>query len=186
MRGHAFRMHRFLKKGYKAVFCLGLCACSQIEPTAQSKDLPELTDREMWNWSTRVMDRGRSRAHLRAGHFVQAKETGPAEFAGGVAIVFFNTHGDTVSTLSADRGVIDATGEDMKVYGSVVVIARDSTQLHTDSLRWNRDLDRIIGEGQVRIVRPDGWETGIGFDASSDLKQWTLKQVNTRMTRKNR
>ena len=177
-------MRRFLKKGYKAVFCLGLCACSQIEPTAQSKDLPEPIDREMWAWSTQVMDRGRSRAYLQAGHFVQANETDQAEFEGGVAIVFFNTQGDTVSVLSADRGIIDASGANMKVFGSVVVVARDSTQLQTDSLHWNRDRDRIVGEGRVMIIRPDGWETGIGFDASSDLKQWTLKQVNTQIKRR--
>ncbi|MDP6038943.1 MAG: LPS export ABC transporter periplasmic protein LptC [Candidatus Latescibacteria bacterium] len=179
-------MRRFLKKGCRVVFCLGLCACSQIEPTAQSEDLPASSDREMWAWSTQVMDRGRPRAHLQAGHFVQAKDTEQAEFAGGVAIVFFDAHGDTVSILSADRGMIDASGENMKVFGSVVVVARDSTQLQTDSLHWNRDRDRIVGDGQVEIIRPDGWETGVGFDASSDLKQWTLKHVNTQMKRRNR
>ena len=108
----------------------------------------------------------------------------PARFSDGVRVVFFNAQGDTVSTLRAERGEINASGDDMKVFESVVVVARDCTQLQTDSLRWQRDENRIMGEGHVTISRPDGIETGVGFNASSDLKKWTLLFVNTRMRRK--
>ena len=108
----------------------------------------------------------------------------PRGFPMASRVAFFNAQGDTVSTLSAERGEINASGDDMKVFGSVVVVARDCTQLQTDSLRWQREEDRIMGEGHVTISRPDGTETGVGFNASSDLKQWTLLFVNTRMRRK--
>ena len=175
-------MRRFLKKTSEVLLCT-LCACAsadRIEQTANEAPI----NREMWHWSTHITNRGKSRAQVRAGSFQQVSEDEPARFFDGVRVVFFSAQGDTVSTLRAERGEINASGDDMKVFGSVVVVARDCTQLQTDSLRWQRDENRIMGEGYVTISRPDGTETGVGFNASSDLKQWTLLFVNTRMRRK--
>ena len=176
------RMRRLLKKVSEVLLC-ALCACAPVEQMEQAVDSVPV-NRELWHWSTHITDRGKSRAQVRAGSFQQVSEDEPARFSDGVQVVFFNSQGDTVSTLKAERGRINASGDDMQVFGSVVVVARDCTQLQTDSLRWQRDEDRIMGEGYVTISRPDGTETGVGFNASSDLKQWTLLFVNTRMRRK--
>ena len=176
-------IHRFLKKASEVLLCT-LCACTPADRVEQQAVEETLVNREMWHWSTRITDRGKSRAQVQAGSFQQVSEDEPARFSDGVRVVFFNSQGDTVSTLSAERGEINASGDDMKVFGDVVVVARDRTQLQTDSLRWQRDEDRIMGEGYVMISRPDGTETGVGFNASSDLKQWTLLFVNTQMRRK--
>lgn len=175
-------MHRFLKKASEVLLC-ALCACAPDDRVEQAVEETPV-NREMWHWSTHITDRGKSRAQVRAGSFQQVSEDEPVRFSDGVRVVFFNSQGDTVSSLSAERGEINAAGDDMQVFGSVVVVARDCTQLQTDSLRWQRDEDRIMGEGHVTISRPDGTETGVGFNASSDLKQWTLLFVNTRMRRK--
>ena len=176
-------MRRFLKKASEVLLC-ALCACAPADQEEKQAVDTAAVNREMWHWSTQITDRGKSRARVRAGSFQQVSENEPARFSDGVRVAFFNAQGDTVSTLSAERGEINASGDDMKVFGSVVVVARDCTQLQTDSLRWQREEDRIMGEGHVTISRPDGTETGVGFNASSDLKQWTLLFVNTRMRRK--
>ncbi|MDE2800877.1 MAG: LPS export ABC transporter periplasmic protein LptC [Gemmatimonadota bacterium] len=175
-------IRRFLKKASKVLLCT-LCACASADRIEQAANEGPV-NREMWHWSTHITDRGKSRAQVSAGSFQQVSEDEPARFSDGVRVVFFNAQGDTVSTLRAERGEINASGDDMKVFESVVVVARDCTQLQTDSLRWQRDENRIMGEGHVTISRPDGTETGVGFNASSDLKQWTLLFVNTRMRRK--
>ena len=175
-------MCRFPKKAAEVLLCI-LCACAPVDQIEHpAKETP--VNREMWQWSTRITDRGKSRAQVWAGSFQQVSENEPARFSDGIRVVFFNAQGDTVSSLSAERGEINASGDTMQVFGSVVVVARDSTQLQTDALRWQRDEDRIMGEGHVTISRPDGLETGVGFNASSDLKQWTLLFVNTQMRRK--
>lgn len=161
--------------------CLcALCACAPADRTQRAADETP-AKREMWGWSTQVTDRGSARARVRAGHFQQATERDPAQFSDGVQVAFFDSDGDTVSILRAERGEINAAGDDMKVFGSVIVMARDSTQLQTDSLRWQREEDRITGDGHVTLSRPDGVETGVGFDAASDLKRWTLNFVQTQI-----
>ena len=159
--------------------------CSPVEEIPGGADAPEsgvVPVQELWDWTTMVTQAGRKRALVRADYLMRLQQPDQSAFEGMVAVVFFNARGDTASTLTAQRGRISAAGEEMVVLGQVVVLAQDSTRLETDSLRWHRDQDRIVGDGQVRIFRPDGWETGVGFEASSDLKRWTLNEVHTKVT----
>ena len=94
---HELVMHRLLKKASEILLC-ALCACAPVEQTEQAVDgVP--VNREMWEWSTHITDRGKSRAQVRAGSFQQVSKDEPARFSDGVRVVFFNSQGDTVSTL---------------------------------------------------------------------------------------
>jgi LPS export ABC transporter protein LptC len=166
------------------IFCICFLGCNHNNQINDHKDDQTvlLPNQEMWHWSTVVTRGGKKRAYVRADHFIRIDQPEQTIFDGQVQVVFFDNDGDTVSLLNALRGQIDADGSQMAVAGQVVVMARDSTRLETDSLRWNREQNRIFGDGEVLLSRPDGMETGVGFEATSDLKRWTLKQVQTRVT----
>lgn len=157
--------------------------CHALEehvPPPKSSPSPDLV---MRGWETVVVRQGQNRVKVRADSLMRSHAQGNAHFFGRVNVVFFDGQGDTASVLSASRGMVDAESRHITVAGQVVVLARDSTRLETDSLRWDREKERILGEGLVSIFRPEGREQGIGFDASADLKQWTLKQVQTQVNR---
>ncbi len=86
-----------------------------------------------------------------------------------------------VSELTARQAEIDEESGDMVAMGEVALVAANGTRLETDTLRWNRETDRIKGNGRMTLRRPDGEETGVGFEASSDLKWWKMHQVSTRL-----
>ena len=67
----------------------------------------------------------------------------------GVRVFFFNSAGDTVSTLKALSGEINEQTNRMIVSGTVVLVSQDSTRLETDTLQWDRETERITGDGQV-------------------------------------
>lgn len=184
---NALHLALFLRKFrrvHSAIALLLAAGCAPVETPggAEVPDSGALPAQELWHWTTVVTQQGRKRALVRADYLMRTQEPDLSVFEGPVSVVFFDANGDTASTLTAQRGRISAVGEEMAVQGQVVVLARDSTRLETDSLSWRRDLDRIVGDGQVRIFRPDGWETGVGFEASSDLKRWTLNEVHTKVT----
>ena len=85
--------------------------------------------------------------------------------------------------LTANRAEIDEETGDLMVAGNVLLASTDSTRLETDTLRWLREDEKVSGDGQVTIRRPDGRETGVGFEATSDLKRWTLHRVTTHLAR---
>ena len=121
-------------------------------------------------------------ATVAAGRFRKYESAKRAELDGGVRVIFYDSAGEKkVSELTARRAEIVEKTWDMLVSGEVMLVAVDSTRLATDLLRWHRKSEKITGEGQVTISRPEGVETGVGFEASSDLKRWTLRQVTTRL-----
>jgi hypothetical protein len=101
----------------------------------------------------------------------------------GVEVAFFDAAGKRVSLLRCRVGVVTQRDRNTLALGSVVVTATDSTILETEALRWENESERIYGDGPVTIRRPDGLETGIGFESSPDLKRWSMRDVITRKRR---
>lgn len=156
--------------------------CYEVPDSFPSKDLDESPQLALKDWETVVFKSGQVRVHLQADSLGQTNKQGLAHFQGNIQVVFFKNNGDTASVLNAQRGYVGSDGHDLSIAGDVSVFAADSTRLETDSLRWDREKERIYGEGLVSIFRPEGHEQGIGFDASEDLKQWTLREVKTHVT----
>ena len=168
---------------YLCLFCLGLLRCTPVETPPPFEDTTvDQPDQEAWGWSTLVTRAGRKRAKVKAEHFLKFDSSRKAELNGGVEVVFYNRSGnEVVSKLTAYQAQIDEESENMVVTGNVILVSKDSTRLETESLMWERETDRISGKGTVTLRRPDGVETGVGFEASSDLKRWTMHQVITRL-----
>ena len=141
-------------------------------------------DHEAWGWTTVLTEEGRKRAAISAAHFQKFVGSEKTTLDDGISVIFYNAVGsEPVSRLTAREAEIDERTGNMVVVGEVLLISRDSIRLETDTLLWRREDRTITGPGKVVIRRPDGLETGVGFQASSDLKQWTLRQVATRFGR---
>ena len=158
--------------------------CTRIDDMpARTEPSEKHPDQEIWGWKTAVTEGGRRRVVVSAGHYRKYDRSRKAELDGGVTVQFLDASGKQVSRLTASKAEIDEKSRDMVVSGDVMLLAEDSTRLETDSLHWHHQSERITGEGRVTIRRPDGIETGVGFEATSDLKRWTLRQVITRLGR---
>lgn len=159
-----------------------MLACAPVETPPQTQEAEsDRPDQEAWGWSTRVTRSGKIRAEITAAHFLKFDSSRLAQLNGGVEVSFYDRTGRGVSRLTADRAEIDENSSDILVYGNVILVSHDSSRLETESLTWVRETDKIAGEGKVTLRRPDGIETGVGFEASSDLKRWTMNQVITRL-----
>jgi len=157
-----------------------MCQCHPLDEPVALQEVQAKPYLIMKQWETVVTRKGLKRITVRADSLSRTSVKSEALFKGDVRVVFWGANGDTVSILSASHGVVDPDGDQISVFGNVVV-ASDSTRLLTDSLRWDREQERIFGDGIVSIFRPEGREQGIGFEATADLKQWTLRQVETHL-----
>ena len=171
---------------YSFAICLFFfvsAACSPSpEPSPPDTTIPRPPDQEAWGWNTVVTRNGRKRAEVAAGHFRKYDRTLTALLDSGVAVSFYDGPGlKQVSVLTARQAEIHEESGDMLATGQVAVVATNGTRLETDTLRWNRDTDMITGNGRMTLWRPDGEETGVGFEASSDLQWWKMRQVSTRL-----
>ena len=168
--------------GIFLIFALISC-CSPPTRHSSSHEISKPPDQEAWGWNTVVTRNGRKRAEVAAGHFRKYDRTLTALLDSGVAVSFYDGSGrNKVSELTAlEAEIHEATGE-LVAMGQVAVVASNGTTLETETLRWNRETDRINGNGRMTLTRPDGEETGVGFEASSDLTWWKMHQVSTRLS----
>ena len=164
------------------VLCLIGLGCGEPEaPPQRPPPADTRPDQEAWGWTTVLTEEGRKRAVISAAHFQKFAGSEKATLDEGISVAFYDAAGnEPVSRLTARQAEIDERTGNMVVAGEVLLISRDSIRLETDTLLWRRDDRTITGPGPVVVRRPDGFETGVGFQASSDLKQWTLRQVVTR------
>ena len=159
-----------------------LAGCTPSSEPSSSHTVFEPPDQEAWGWNTVVTRNGRKRAEVAAGHFRKYDRTLTALLDSGVAVSFYDgSRMKRVSELTAIQAEIDEESWDMVAMGEVALVANNGTRLETDTLRWSRETDRITGNGRMTLRRPDGEETGVGFEASSDLKWWKMRQVSTRL-----
>lgn len=81
-----------------------------------------------------------------------------------------------VSTLTADRGVLLQSTDDLEARGNVKVVAEDGAVLRTEVLFWDHQGARIHTEEPVEITRGNDVIRGIGMEADPGLDQVDLKR----------
>lgn len=169
----------------RSLFMALVVSCARVEeqPPGVVLQAPAGADQEAWGWQGVVTRSGVRRVVIRAGRFRHYGLSRVDSLDGGVTVEFYGAEGNRASVLNARSGVLDEGSRRVEALGRVRVSASDSTTMETESLRWDDEGGRICGEGAVAIRRPEGTETGIGFEATPDLRRWSMRDVTTRKTR---
>ncbi|MCE5250897.1 LPS export ABC transporter periplasmic protein LptC [bacterium] len=104
-----------------------------------------------------------------------------------ISIQFFNKEGKRASTLTARHGEVWGLFEQvdsLKATGDVVIVSDErNAKMETQDIRWIAASHKIFSDSRVRLSTEDAVEEGIGFEASDDLKTYTMKNVTGEITR---
>lgn len=91
-------------------------------------------------------------------------------------VIFYDGEGRESSRLTALSGVVDEDSGEMTAREKVRLISTEGDTLTTEELVYSREKDRVWGPGFVRLAKPDRVLTGIGFEASSDLTDYEVRE----------
>lgn len=177
-RGRLIRRTRWL------VVWAGVASCTQPAPESPPDrgDRVEAPDQEAWDVTKRVTRNGKLRATISSPHLQKYDRERVSRLDGGVTVSFFSPRsGRILSTLTSAKASIYEERRIITATDSVILVSSSGSTLYTDTLRWEEETERIQGPSTVRIEGAHGIETGIGFNATSDLSSWTLNQVVTRI-----
>jgi len=94
----------------------------------------------------------------------------------GVKIDFYRVNEELYSTLTADRGTVNTTSNDMVAQGHVLVVSKDGAKLETNLLRWDNARQKIMSDDSVRITRGKTVMTGIGLESDPSLEHVVIKE----------
>jgi len=173
----------FLLRSVLFAVLLSLGCGEKKNASAPGSSERELPDQESWDSQVKVWNLGEPLAVIRAGHVRTYEKKGLIEIDEGLCIDFFGEDGGPVARLTAERGTMDEGTMNVTAAGRVVVISEQGDTLRTDLLRWANAQGKIYGDGTVEIATKVVVETGVGLEASPDLRSWTMRKILGRVRR---
>ncbi len=89
--------------------------------------------------------------------------------------------GELASVLSARRGILDMTTNNMEATGNVIVTSTKGSRLETEELHYLSPTGKVtkgkfITEEFIKITEPDRITTGYGLEIDSDLENAKIKR----------
>jgi LPS export ABC transporter protein LptC len=87
-----------------------------------------------------------------------------------------------VSTLTADKAVINTETNDTQVEGHIELITENGSKLETEKLNWDPDTDEIKTDARVHIYKGSDDITAIGMVADTQLNNVRfMRDVRTKV-----
>jgi LPS export ABC transporter protein LptC len=81
-----------------------------------------------------------------------------------------------VSTLTADKAVINTETNATQAEGHVELITENGSKLETEKLLWDPDTDRIMTDARVHIYKGMDDITAVGLEADTQLNNIRFKK----------
>ncbi len=114
------------------------------------------------------------------------------EFRRGICMT---TYTDTLSlvdaTITANYAIYYERQKLWEAKGNVVIIKNNRkegdttvtglTEIYTQQLFWNATTQKIYSNVDTKVLQPDGWHFGVGFDADENLKNIHFRKYSSEM-----
>lgn len=114
------------------------------------------------------------------------------EFRRGIKMT---TYTDSLSlvdaTITANYAIYYERQKLWEAKGNVVIIKNNRkegdtivtglTEIYTQQLFWNASTKKIYSNVDTKVLQPDGWHFGVGFDADDDLKNIHFRKYSSEM-----
>ncbi|MXX37738.1 MAG: hypothetical protein F4Y91_11945 [Gemmatimonadetes bacterium] len=155
--------------------CCGavLWACGAGEVPEEPLQIPEV-DGEAWDAHIELGRPG-YRIEIRAAYLREFSKSEQVVATGGVEVAF---RGDeAVSTLRAERLVLEHKRDRFGVAGGVVLQAGDSLEVQSDTLLWESVHEQLRIPGALRVEVSQGREWGRNLTSNFAVDAWSLEAV---------
>lgn len=144
----------------------------QVTPT----DMP---DQEGWNSTVTSTKEGRIEAILKYGHMMRYSEKKLAKFDEGIKVDFYQADGKHSSLLTAERGELNESNNDVVGMGNVVVISDTGVTLYTQRLAYRQATGKIFTDEEIMLTTTDGDTLyGTGFESEPGLEHYVIKKAH--------
>ena len=174
-------MHRLIRDSIAAMtlLLLVIAGCEKEQPGVA--DRSELPDQQFTNSRTVITENGVTTAIVEARHVDVYEERNYTVIRDSIRIDFFNKDGKRVSTLTADNGEVWGLFEQvdsLKATGDVVIMSEErNAKMETPEILWLASIHKVFAD-TVRLSTEDAVEEGVMFEATDDLKSYTMKNVS--------
>jgi LPS export ABC transporter protein LptC len=163
---------------YALFLFVGLFGCNsdnQSTSMPESKTTAPMPDQEAWNSVIKATTNGQLRAVVNYGHMSRFSQRKVVNLDQGIRVVFYDSNGKETSVLTAGRGEMDETSNDMSAFDHVVVVSDSGITLHTEQLLYSDQKNCINSKTNVMLTKPEGDILyGTGFTSDPQMNHYRL------------
>jgi len=166
----------------------GLSSCGELSQKQSKQVNKALQDSltsstETWGVDMEIIEEGLKKIRLQgssAATFTDKKEN-ETRIKGPVKIQVFDSAGAVKTHVFSNRAVYRADKAIFEFYGDVRVNTADNRHLESEYLKWAQDDNKISTPKFVIITTPTDSIAGTGFEGSTDLTNYTIKEPKGRV-----
>lgn len=115
------------------------------------------------------------------------------EFRRGIKMTTYTQDSTNLvdATITANYAIYYENQRLWEAKGNVIIIKNNRkdgdttvtshTEIYTQQLFWNATTKKIYSNVDTKILQPDGWHFGVGFDAYEDLKNIHFRKYSSEM-----
>ncbi len=138
---------------------------------------------ETWDVNMELIEEGEKKIVLTGSYAAtySTKQVNETHIQGPVHIDVFDSAGVITTRVDSDRAVYRAEQSEFELFGNVRVNTSDDRHLESEYLRWDQGSNRISTPEFVIITTPTDSIAGTGFNGTTDLSTYTIKQPKGRV-----
>lgn len=167
----------------------GIYGCGELSQE-QSKQVDEAlkdsltSTTESWNINMEIMEEGLKKVQLwgsYAATYTNKENKNETRIKGPVKIHVFDSAGTVKTRVFSDRAVYQPQDAIFELFGDVRVNTEDERHLESEYLKWQQGSNQITTPKFVIITTPTDSIAGTGFEGSTDLTDYTIKEPKGRV-----
>lgn len=166
------------------VSAIALTSCGDLSET-QSRRVQEalddtlLSSTESWDVDMELNEEGVKKVRLRGSYAAtyNLEELKETRIKGPVFIQVFDSTGSVETRVTSEKAVYRAENAEFELYGNVVVRTVEGRRLESEYLAWHQAENRVSTPRFVIITTPSDSIAGNGFEGTTDLSEYTIKEV---------
>ncbi len=161
---------------FALIFALNMLGCSKLSDTEKPQGPKESYPLALYDDSTTLRMREGSRLSwvMRTLRLVKHDRSDRIE-ARPVDLRVYDSTGSEMVHVTSDSGTVDEAVTFLAAIGHVHGHSHKGVDIRADSLRWNKNENRISTESKVRVISEDGDTLrGVGFVSDANLDNWQI------------
>lgn len=138
---------------------------------------------ETWNVDMEIIEDGLTKIRLMGSYAAtyNTEEVNETRIKGPVTIQVFDSSGTIKTRALSDRAVYKAEEAIFELYGNVRINTEDNRHLESEYLKWKQNKEMINTPKFVIITTPTDSIAGTGFEGTTDLTNYSIKEPKGRV-----
>lgn len=168
---------------------MALSSCGELSDS-QSQRVQEalndtlLSSTESWDVDMELIKKGRKKVRIRGSYAAtySMEDVNETRIKGPVYVQVYDSTGAVETWVTANRAVYLPNESIFNLHGDVKVRTETDRRLRSEYLKWDSGSNRVSTPKFVIITTPSDSIAGNGFEGTTDLSEYTIREVTGQFT----